>query len=104
MNIYHQIRRKDCLSHHLWTHFKKGWPDTGRPVHFFWGLGDGQSAKIQECMDKNEEWWFVDTGYLTDQITRYPSPKIINPDKTYFRIIKGGLHTIRGKVGSGKRS
>ena len=60
MNIYHQIRRKDCLSHQLWPHFKKGWPDTGRPVHFFWGLGDGQSAKIQECMDKNEEWWFVD--------------------------------------------
>ena len=103
MNVYHQIRRKDCLSHQLWPHFKKGWPDTGRPVHFFWGLGDGQSAKIQECMDKNEEWWFVDTGYLTDQITRYPSPKIINPDKTYFRIIKGGLHTIRGKVGNGKR-
>ena len=69
MNVYHQIRRKDCLSHQLWPHFKKGWPDTGRPVHFFWGLGDGQSAKIQECMDKNEEWWFVDTGYLTDQIT-----------------------------------
>ena len=79
MNVYHQIRRKDCLSHQLWPHFKKGWPDTGRPVHFFWGLGDGQSAKIQECMDKNEEWWFVDTGYLTDQIVRYPSPKIINP-------------------------
>ena len=96
MNVYHQIRRKDCLSHQLWPHFKKGWPDTGRPVHFFWGLGDGQSAKIQECMDKNEEWWFVDTGYLTDQIIRYPSPKIINPDKTYFRIIKGGLHTISG--------
>ena len=30
-------------------------------------------------------------------------PKIINPSKTYFRIIKGGLHTIRGKVGNGKR-
>ena len=103
MNVYHQIRRKDCLSHKLWPLFKKGWPETGRPIHFFWGLGDGQSAKIQECMDKNEEWWFVDTGYLTDQITRYPSPKIINPDKTYFRIIKGGLHTIRGKVGNGKR-
>ena len=93
MNVYHQIRRKDCLSHQLWPHFKKGWPDTGRPVHFFWGLGDGQSAKIQECMDKNEEWWFVDTGYLTDQITRYPSPIIHDPNKTYFRIIKGNIHT-----------
>ena len=103
MNVYHQIRRKDCLSHKLWPLFEKGWPDVGRPVHFFWGLGDGQSAKIQECMDKNEEWWFVDTGYLTDQITRYPSPIVNNPDKTYFRIIKGGLHTIRGKVGNGKR-
>ena len=27
MNVYHQIRRKDCLSHKLWPHFKKGWPD-----------------------------------------------------------------------------
>ena len=50
MNVYHQIRRKDCLSHKFFL-FKKA-PDTDRPVHFFWGLGDGQTAKIQECIDK----------------------------------------------------
>ena len=83
--------------------FKKGWPETGRPVHFFWGLGDGQSAKIQECMDKNEEWWFVDTGYITEQITRYPSPIINDPSKTYFRIIKGGIHTNRFHVATPDR-
>ena len=103
MNIYHQIARKDCLSHQLWPYFKKGWPETDKIVHFFWGLGDGQTQDIRQCIQKKEEWWFVDTGYLTDQITRYPSPIVNNPDKTYFRIIKGGLHTIRGKVGNGKR-
>ena len=35
------------------------------------------NLKIQECMDKNEEWRFVDTGYLTDQITRYFGQNII---------------------------
>lgn len=103
MNIYHQITRQDCLSHQLWPHFKKGWPETDKNVHFFWGLGDNQTNKIREVSEKGEEWWYVDTGYLTQQITRYPSPKIHDIDKTYFRIIKGGLHTTRGKVGSGKR-
>ena len=103
MNIYHKIARKDCLSHQLWPHFKKGWPETDKIVHFFWGLGDGQTDDIRQCIQKKEEWWFVDTGYITEQITRYPSPIIKDPSKTYFRIIKGGLHTIRGKVGNGKR-
>jgi hypothetical protein len=103
MNVYHQITRKDCLSHQLWPHFKKGWPETDKNVHFFWGLGDNQTNKIREVTENGEEWWYVDTGYLTQQITRYPSPKIHDIDKTYFRIIKGGLHTTRGKVGDGKR-
>ena len=30
-------------------------------------------------------------------------PEITKPDTTYFRIVKGGLHTIRGKVGDGAR-
>ena len=54
-------------------------------------------------MYKNEECKFCWYRLFNRSITRYPSPKIINPDKTYFRIIKGGLHTIRGKVGDGKR-
>ena len=103
MNIYHKIRRNDCLSHELWPYFEKGWPETDKNVHFFWGLGDNQTNKIREVSEKGEEWWYVDTGYLTQQITRYPSPKIHDYDKTYFRIIKGELHTIRGKVGDGKR-
>ena len=103
MNIYHQIARKDCLSHQLWPHFKKGWPETDKIVHFFWGLGDGQTEDIRQCINKKEEWWFVDTGYITEQITRYPSPIIHDYDKTYFRICKGGIHTNLGRVGSGQR-
>ena len=103
MNVYHQITRTDCLSHQLWPHFKKGWPESDKTVHFFWGLGDNQIQKIMDVEKKKEEWWFVDVGYLTEQITRYPSPKINDYDKTYFRIVKGELHTVRGKVGSGKR-
>jgi len=103
MNVYHQISRKDCLSHQLWPHFKKGWPESDKPVHFFWGLGDNQTEKIVEVSAKGEEWWYVDLGYITQQITRYPSPIIHDYDKTYFRIVKGEIHTIRGRVGDGKR-
>src|SRR6056300_353318 len=103
MNVYHQITRKDCLSHQLWPHFKKGWPETDKNVHFFWGLGDNQIQKIMEAEKNKEEWWFVDVGYLTQQITRYPSPKIHDYEKTYFRICKGNIHTTRGAVGTGQR-
>lgn len=103
MNIYHKIRRNDCLSHELWPHFEQGWPESDKTVHFFWGLGDNQIEKIMEVEKKGEEWWFVDVGYLTEQIQRYPSPKILDYNKTYFRIVKGELHAIRGKVGDGKR-
>jgi hypothetical protein len=51
--------------------------------------------EINECERKGEEWWYVDVGYLTEQIVRYPEPKILNYDKTYFRICKGNIHTIR---------
>ena len=49
------------------------------------------------------EWWFVDTGYLSSQITRYPEPKINDYDSTYFRIIKGGIHTNRFHVATPDR-
>ena len=103
MNVYHQIARKDCLSHQLWPHFKKGWPETDKIVHFFWGLGDAQTEDIRQCIKKEEEWWFVDTGYLSSQITRYPEPKIKDYDSTYFRIIKGGIHTNRFHVATPDR-
>ena len=78
---------------------EKGWTDTDKPVHFFWGLAGQNRKEIRKCMDSGEEWWYVDVGYLTQQITRYPEPKIHDYDKTYFRICKGNIHTIRCKVG-----
>ena len=104
MIITHKLDRKDCLSHQIWPAIEKGWKDTPmKPIHFFWGLAGNNIKEIRQCMDKKEEWWYVDVGYLTQQITRYPIPTIHDYDKTYFRIIKGNLHTIRGRVGNGQR-
>jgi len=103
MIITHKLDRKDCLSHQIFPAIEKGWQDSDKPIHFFWGLAGNNIKEIKECMDKKEEWWYVDVGYLTQQITRYPSPKIHDYDKTYFRIIKGNLHTIRGRIGDGVR-
>ena len=78
-----------CLSHQVWTYIEKGWKDEGRPVHFLWGLGGSNLNTIRDITEKGEEWWYVDVGYLTEQITRYPEPSIHDLDKTYFRICKG---------------
>ena len=103
MIITHDIPWNSCLSKQLYPAIKKGWKDENTPIHFFWGLG-GQNVKgIRECVEKKEQWYYVDVGYFTQQITRYPSPKIHDYDKTYFRIVKGGLHTIRGRQGNGAR-
>ena len=103
MIITHDIPWNSCLSKQLFPAIKKGWKDENTPIHFFWGLG-GQNVKgIRECVEKKEQWYYVDVGYFTQQITRYPSPKIHDYDKTYFRIVKGGLHTIRGAMGNGAR-
>ena len=104
MIITHNIEWDKCLSHKIWPAIKKGWQDTQmRPVHFFWGLAGKNIPYIKGCIERNEEWWYVDNGYLTQQITRYPEPKIHDYDKTYFRIVKGGLHTQKGKTGSVER-
>ena len=104
MLITHEIEWDKCLSKQLWPAIKKGWQDTQmRPVHFFWGLAGKNITHIKGCIERNEEWWYVDNGYLTQQITRYPEPKIHDYDKTYFRIVKGGLHTKNGKSGSVER-
>ena len=104
MLITHEIEWDKCLSKQLWPAIKKGWQDTQmRPVHFFWGLAGKNIPYIKGCIERNEEWWYVDNGYLTQQITRYPEPKIHDYDKTYFRIVKGGLHTKNGKSGSVER-
>ena len=99
----HKINWQHCLSHQLWPAIEKGWQDEGTPVHFFWGLAGNNIREIQRCIDYGIEWWYVDVGYLTQQITRYPEPKIHDYDKTYFRICKGNIHTIRCKVGDGTR-
>ena len=103
MIITHKLAKKDCLSHQIWPAIEKGWQDEDKQIHFFWGLGGNNPNDIRECMKNKEEWWYVDVGYLTQQITRYPSPIIHDYDKTYFRICKGGIHTNLGRVGSGQR-
>lgn len=103
MIICHEIQWKDCLSHQIWPQIKKGWKDEDRNIHFFWGLGGKNVPELQEVIKKGEEWWFVDTGYLTEQIVRYPIPKIMDYDRTYFRICKGNIHSINVRVGDGSR-
>ena len=103
MIITHKIKWDKCLSHQIWSAIEKGWPDEGRPVHFFWGLAGNNIAGIRECIEKNEEYYFVDTGYISSQITRYPEPKILDEKKTYFRICKGSFHTNIGKVNTPAR-
>ena len=93
MIITHKIAWDKCLSHQLWPAIEKGWKDEDKNVHFFWGLAGKNIPEIAECERKGEEWWYVDVGYITEQITRYPEPVIHNYDKTYFRIIKGNIHT-----------
>ena len=75
---------------------KEGWKDEDRNIHFFWGLGGANTSLIRECIEKKEEWWYVDVGYFTEQITRYPKA-IHDKDRTYFRIVRGGIHTGGGK-------
>jgi len=103
MIITHKIAWDKCLSHQLWPAIEKGWKDEGKDVHFFWGLAGKNIPEIAECERKGEEWWYVDVGYITEQITRYPEPIIHNYDKTYFRICKGGIHTNRFHVVSPDR-
>ena len=89
----HKMAWDKCLSHQIWPAIEKGWKDEGKDVHFFWGLAANNRPDIQQCIDNGLEWWFIDTGYLSSQITRYPIPVINDYDTTYFRIIKGDIHT-----------
>tara|TARA_E500000331_G_scaffold263445_1_gene254437 strand:+ start:476 stop:1273 length:798 start_codon:yes stop_codon:yes gene_type:complete len=93
MIICHKMKWNDCLSHQIWPDIEKGWKDGDKKIHFFWGLGGANVPEIQEVERLGEEWWYVDVGYITEQITRYPLPKINDIKNTYFRIIKGHIHT-----------
>lgn len=103
MIITHKLQWDKCLSHKIFPLIEKGWEDEDRPIHFFWGLAGQNRKEIAECIEKKEEWYYIDVGYITHPITRYPIPSIDEEDKTYFRIVKGGLHTVKGKVGDGAR-
>ncbi len=104
MIITHDIPWNACLSNQIFPAIKKGWKDTKmKPVHFFWGLGSNNLQEIAQVKEKGEEWWMVDVGYITDQITRYPTPSIDKYDTTYFRIVKGGLHMTMGDPRDGAR-
>lgn len=102
MIFTHKMQRVDCLSHEIWPRVEKGWPTTSLDTHFVWGLGGDNVSKIKELEKNKQEWYYIDVGYLTEQITRYPTPKINDYDKTYFRIVKGGIHTIKGSEKGGQ--
>ena len=68
MIITHKMAWDKCLSHQIWPAIEKGWKDEGHDVHFFWGLAAKNTSEIKACMDRGDEWWFVDTGYLSNQI------------------------------------
>jgi len=103
MLVTHKIAWDKCLSHQLWPAIEKGWKDEDKEIHFFWGLAGKNIPEIAMCEAQGKEWWYVDVGYLTEQITRYPEPQIHNYDKTYFRICKGGIHTTSFKEHDNKR-
>ena len=98
MIITHTLPWDKCLSHQVMPAIKKGWKDNGKDIHFFWGLAGKNISEIRACEERGDEWWYVDVGYLTEQITRYPEPVIHNYDNTYFRICKGNIHSIRFHV------
>lgn len=101
MIFTHRMDRIDCLSHEIWPALEKGWPATSLDQHFFWGLGGDNVSKIEQLEKHGQEWYYVDVGYLTQPITRYPIPKIHDYDKTYFRIVKGKIHTLEGSKKGG---
>ena len=103
MIITHKIAWDKCLSHQIWPAIEKGWKDEDRPIHFFWGLAGKNIPEIRNCIERGDEWWYVDVGYLTEQITRYPEPIINDYDKTYFRICKGNIHTLKMHVATPDR-
>ena len=103
MIITHKLNWSKCLSHQIWPAIEKGWKDEDKPIHFFWGLAGNNITEIRKCMENKEEYWFVDTGYISKQIHRYPEPKILDEKRTYFRICKGSFHTNKGKVNTPAR-
>lgn len=97
MIITHHMDWDKCLSHKIWPQVKKGWEDEFKNINFIWGLGGHNIDKLNQMIKLQEEWWYVDIGYMTGDIVRYPEPRIINKDNTYFRMVKNGFHTTEFK-------
>ena len=62
----HTLPWDKCLSHQLMPAIQKGWKDRGKDVHFFWGLAGKNRGEIAKCVEKQEEWYYIDIGYITD--------------------------------------
>lgn len=80
-----------CLSHIILPILEQGWKDSSSNIHFFFGYP--RYDAIKEVIKRKEEWWFIDTGYLSAFYNRHPYPKVHDYEKTYFRICKGSWHT-----------
>ena len=89
MSVVRYMKWSECLSHKIWPKVLKGWED---PDRFFWGLADNITEELKDIRNKEQDYWYIDVGYLGDQIQRYPEPAIVNPKTTYFRIAKNGIH------------
>jgi len=90
-----------CLSHEIFDSLEKGWQ--GCTQNIYWGLGGDNFLKIKYHLQKKENFYYVDVGYLTSQITRYPEPIIHDYEKTYFRICKNSIHTQNLQPSNGER-
>lgn len=94
MIITHEMEWNKCLSHIIWPKVKQGWEDEFKNINFMWGLGGNNIPKVNELIQTNQEWWYVDIGYMTGNIVRYPEPKILDKNNTYFRMVKQDFHTL----------
>jgi hypothetical protein len=52
MIITHKLAWDKCLSHQIWPAIEKGWKDTDKPIHFFWGLAGNNIKEYNECIEK----------------------------------------------------
>ena len=95
MYKFHKINWPHCLSHNIFELLGKGFPKRWHrsdTVEFFWGLGQDNPKLITRASKKHHEYWIIDVGYVTEDIERYPIPKVLDRDKTYFRFSQSGLH------------